>query len=192
MQRAKGYIIRASDSFSWTGSLASAFVGIPNNGTITTPISRGSFTGVDYTGISGVVTKFDDNLNLVGNPYPSSIKVLDFLNTNTNIQGFVDIWTHGAAPSNGVNNPFYGTFGYNYTANDYITYNGTGTISGPPGFNGYMAAAQGFFVTMNDGATTTGTVTFNNSMRNKNYDNSQFFRTSNLAATLDNDTIICY
>ena len=40
---------------------------------------------------------------------------------------------------------------------------------------------------MNDGATTTGTVTFNNSMRNKNYDNSQFFRTSNLAATLDND-----
>ena len=187
MQRAKGYIIRASDSFSWTGSLASAFVGIPNNGTITTPISRGSFTGVDYTGISGVVTKFDDNLNLVGNPYPSSIKVLDFLNTNTNIQGFVDIWTHGAAPSNGVNNPFYGTFGYNYTANDYITYNGTGTISGPSGFNGYMATAQGFFVTMNDGATTTGTVTFNNSMRNKNYDNSQFFRTSNLAATLDND-----
>ena len=187
MQRAKGYIIRASDSFSWTGSLASAFVGIPNNGTITTPISRGSFTGVDYTGISGVVTKFDDNLNLVGNPYPSSIKVLDFLNTNTNIQGFVDIWTHGAAPSNGVNNPFYGTFGYNYTANDYITYNGTGTISGPPGFNGYMATAQGFFVTMNDGATTTETVTFNNSMRNKNYDNSQFFRTSNLAATLDND-----
>ena len=187
MQRAKGYIIRASDSFSWTGSLASAFVGIPNNGTITTPISRGSFTGVDYTGISGVVTKFDDNLNLVGNPYPSSIKVLDFLNTNTNIQGFVDIWTHGAAPSNGVNNPFYGTFGYNYTANDYITYNGTGTISGPSGFNGYMATAQGFFVTMNDGATTTETVTFNNSMRNKNYDNSQFFRTSNLAATLDND-----
>ncbi|HLF51646.1 T9SS sorting signal type C domain-containing protein, partial [Flavobacterium sp.] len=95
-----------------------------------------------------------------------------------NLDGFVNFWTHGTLPGSALN-PFYGSYAYNYTANDYITFNGTGTTSGPSGFNGYIAAGQGFFVMMDDGAAdATQTITFNNSMRSKDYDNAQFYRNS--------------
>ena len=178
MTPASGYIVRGSSSYGMAATnIPSVFSGAVNNGIVPASITRGSYQGANYSGANSVtVTKFDDNWNLIGNPYASSIKALDFLTLNTNIQGFVYLWTHSTAPVS-TTNPFYNSFAYNYTSNDYITYNGTATTSGPTGFNGYIATGQGFFVLMNDGATGTQTVNFKNSMRNKTFDNSQFYRT---------------
>ena len=97
------------------------------------------------------------------------------LANNPNIQGFINLWTHGNAPVYSTN-PFYNSFASNYTANDYITFNRSGTQSGPSVFNGYIAAGQGFFVSMIDGATGSLPVNFTNSMRDKTYSNTQFYR----------------
>lgn len=176
-----GYIMR--DVFNRTFTL-----GIPNNGIINVPISRGGYTGANYSGTNGVtITNLDDNLNLIGNPYPSALNSVIFLTANTNIEGAVRIWTHGTSPSNAIPNPFYGSYQNNYNINDYIIYNGTGTTSGPTGFNGNIASGQGFFVIMNDGSASTQNVVFNNSMRNKTYDNSQFYRTNSFNNELGED-----
>ncbi|SCY24557.1 choice-of-anchor D domain-containing protein [Flavobacterium caeni] len=176
----KGYIVRSPNGWSSSAAPFTAnFSGIPNNGDITPSIERGSYTGAPYpspTNAAVMVTNQDDNWNLLGNPYPSSIRALDFLNANTNIEGAVRLWTHGALPSTGVTDPFYNNFMYNYNSNDYIVYNGTATTSGPAGFNGYIASGQGFFVQMDDGAADTQTVTFNNTMRSRTYGNAQFYR----------------
>ncbi len=184
MDVARGYAVKSPNSFTdaSTQPLTATFnAGKPNNGIITASISRGSYTGTNYPGTNGtIITNNDDNWNLIGNPYPSSIKVTDFLSSNTNIEGAIRLWTHGTPPSSSVPSPFYATYQSNYSPNDYITHNGTGTVSGPTGFNGYIAAAQGFYILMNDGASTTQSVTFNNAMRNKAYNNSQFYKISTM------------
>jgi hypothetical protein len=183
MVRGKGYIVRGPSTFNNTiQPFNAAFVGVPNNGIFTPTIERGGYTGGGYpspTNPAITVTANDDNFNLLGNPYPSAISALDFLTENTNIEGSVRIWTHGLLPDVAFNDPFYNNFGYNYSPNDYIVHNGTGTVSGPLGFNGFIASGQGFFVLMNDGAAATETVTFKNSMRNVVHANNQFFRQSN-------------
>jgi hypothetical protein len=183
MVAGKGYIVRGPDAFSNVAahSFTASFTGTPNNGVITTTIQRGSYQGADYIAPNGAtVTRRDDNLNLLGNPYPSAIKALDFLNLNTNLEGMIWLWTHGTLPSASAANPYYNSFTYNYTVNDYIVYNGTGTVSGPAGFNGLIASGQGFFVMMKDGAASTSTAIFNNSLRNVSHNNSQFYRVSNV------------
>ena len=190
MSIGKGYIVRASNSYGWTGTLTGVFTGIPNNGTLPVPIARGLYQGGGYSGVNGVaIDKTEDNLNLIGNPYPSAIKAIDFLNANTTIEGNVCLWTHTSSPTSSVN-PFYSTLTYttNYAAMDYITYNASGSSSGPATFNGDIAAGQGFFVSMVDGAAdTTQSVTFTNTMRNKGHDNSQFFKTGQISSTSEND-----
>ena len=182
MVQGKGYIVRGPDSY--TTALApfnAVFTGTPNNGTITTPISRGNWNGGTYaTGVSTTLgTNNDDNWNLIGNPYPSAIDAIDFLTLNTNIDGFINVWTHGTLPSSAIVDPFYDNYVYNYTVGDYITYNGSGVSSGPGTFGGYIGAGQGFFVLMNHTSVSNlEDVTFNNSMRSSTYDNTQFFRTS--------------
>jgi hypothetical protein len=180
----KGYIARASNGSATPIATTTTFNGVPNNGVISMPIERGAYEGADYAGTNGItITRFSDNWNLIGNPYPSSINVEDFLSLNTNIEGAVRIWTHGTLPSSTIDNPFYGSYQANYTPDDYITHNGVGTVSGPIGFNGFMAGGQGFLVNMLDGAAGSDNVIFNNSLRDKNYDNSQFYRTSNVENT---------
>ncbi|WP_445721994.1 hypothetical protein [Flavobacterium sp.] len=177
----KGYIVRAPDSYTTTNqNYTQTFIGTPTNGNITTPISRSTYNGGNYQGPTTTpVTKDDDNWNLVGNPYPSAIDALDFLTLNTNIAGFVKIWTHGTFPSSSIPAPFYQNYSYNYSLNDYITYNASGSSSGPGVYNGYIAAGQGFFVLMNHtSASTTENLSFNNSMRSSSYDNSQFYKTA--------------
>ncbi|MCO6174776.1 choice-of-anchor J domain-containing protein [Flavobacterium sp. NRK F10] len=180
MTLGKGYIVRGPDNFDTTLQTFTAnFVGVPNNGTIAIPIERGTYTGADYnTGASGTLaTNADDNWNLIGNPYPSAISAIDFLTANTNIDGFINIWTHGTNPNSSIANPFYGSYAYNYSVNDYITYNALGASSGPATFNGNIASGQSFFVKMSDSSiSTTENVTFTNGMRNKTYLNDQFFR----------------
>lgn len=177
----KGYIVKGPESFTNTAQNLTAIFsnGIPNNGIITVPISRGGYTGASYNGTNGSqITRFSDNWNLIGNPYPSAIRTLDFLNLNTNIEGAVRLWTHSSLPSSAISSPFYGTAASNYNPADYITFNGLGTVSGPTGFNGYIAGGQGFFVQMMDGVAATQDVTFNNSLRSPSYANNQFYRTA--------------
>ncbi len=176
----KGYAVRGPNGFndSATQAYTATFTGVPNNGIISFPIERGSNTGAGSNGPNGVLrTIYDDNWNLVGNPYPSSIDANTFLTNNTAIDGNIRIWSHTNLPSSAISDPFYNDFVYNYTPNDYIVHNGTATTSGPGTFNGRIASGQAFMVMMNEAASaTTGTVAFNNSMRNYSYDNSQFFR----------------
>ena len=177
----RGYIVRGPSGYTTTHQIYTAtFTGVPNNGNINTSISRGSYSGANYTGpTTTAVTENDDNWNLVGNPYPSAINAISFLNENSNIAGFVKLWTHGTLPSSAIVDPFYQDYGSNYTVADYITYNASGSTDGP-GFLGNIGAGQSFFVLMNHtSASTTENVTFNNSMRGNSLNNAQFFRNSN-------------
>lgn len=180
----KGYIIRGPNNFDTTIQQFTAnFTGVPNNGNISVPIARGSYTGPDYPGTNGVIiTNLDDNFNLIGNPYPSAIRYTDFMAANPNLEGSIRVWTHGTLPNNSTPNPFYSSFAYNYTSADYIIHNGTGTISGPETYDGYIPAGQSFFVIMLDGAATTSNANFTNSMRVRN-NNGQFYRNSNTDET---------
>lgn len=182
MINGKGYIVRGPNNFTNTPqNFTTTFTGIPNNGNIIKTISRGTYTGADYTGPSAtLVTNEDDNWNLIGNPYPSAIDVNTFLTLNTDIEGAVRIWTHGTAINTTNPDPFYNDYTYNYSPSDFIIHNSTGTLSGPATFSGYIGSGQGFFVLMNDTPTpTSSSVTFNNSMRNSSYANNEFYRTSN-------------
>jgi len=175
----KGYIVRGPDAFTtafqnYTATLS----GVPNNGTVTSTITRGTYTGADYAGPSALmVTKNDDNLNLIGNPYPSAIDAQAFMTANTTIEGAVHIWTHGTSPSAAIADPFYADYGANYTIADYISYNSVGASSGAGVFSGNIAAGQGFFVTMEDTGATSEVVTFDNTMRDRTYGNADFYRT---------------
>lgn len=191
MQRAKGYIIRGSSNYSMSATnIDATFTGIPHNGNIPFTISRGSYTGVPYNGTNGIqITNINDNYNLLGNPYPSAIDAQEFLATNTYhattnpsgvIYGNVKLWTHGYQPA-AIVNPFYGTFTYNYNANDYVTLNYLGA-SDPIGVSNIIKSGQAFLVQMIDGTAGSGTINFSNGMRldasNNSYNNSGFFRTS--------------
>lgn len=171
MQAGVGYIMR--DVFLRN------FIGVPRNGMYTPTITRGNDTGAGSVGPNGVLRlDTDDNWNLLGNPYPSAISIGSFLTANTEIDGFVRLWTHNTSPSTAIVDPFYDNFVANYTASDYIAINGSGATSGS-GTLSVIGGGQGFFVLMNPGGAATSTALFNNSMRNKGFSNSQFYRNTN-------------
>lgn len=190
----KGYIVRGPSSFSPTvnTTLNGIFTGVPNNGTITIPISRGSDTNtVFHAGVNGTqITNYSDNMNLLGNPYPSAIRGSQFLfNNNTKIEGNIKLWTHGTLPAI-ISSPFYGTFLYNYSVGDYLTYNFTGSSCCPAaGSDLFIGAGQGFFVQMKDGPTATDVVTFNNNLRSAAYSNSTFYRPTNQFTSNNNSLV---
>ncbi len=157
MVKAKGYISEAPSTTPNGGTHSVTFTGAPNNGV------------VDINVIG------NDKFNLIGNPYPSAINIDDFIVSNPIIDGTIWLWTHNTAISNGTTGEFLG--------DDYATYNLTGgTVTAlpapsnpggvPPTNN--IASGQGFFVK----ATSSGTLSFNNSMRLQGQ-NTQFFRASN-------------
>lgn len=182
MALGKGYIVRGPNSFNDTPQWhTTTFVGLPNNGDINFPISRGNHTGSPYFGTNGVeITNMDDNFNLIGNPYPSAISYEEFITANPDLEGSIRVWSHGTPISTSNGNPFYGSFGYNYSSSDYIIHNMLGTISGPQTYDGFIPAGQGFFVLMNDGPAATSNVVFRNNMRVDN-SNAQFFRMPNMS-----------
>lgn len=164
MESARGYISRVSNGSEFTVD----FKGVPNNGIITKTISGST------NPIAG-----DSYWYLLGNPYPSPINAVAFLEGNKNvIEGYVKIWSHGTAIGN-YTNPYYQDFTSNYNPNDYITFNALTAV--PAGFNGYIASGQGFFI---KGKTAnSGDVTFQNLLRYKSgssaYGNGQFYRQAN-------------
>ncbi len=158
----RGYIVRAPDIAPFNGATRNVFTGIftgvPNTGTFTTPIFGGS-----------------NQVNLVGNPYPSAIYASDLMDDVLNVP-IIDasfyLWTHNTVITSN-----------NYTPNDYAIYNymgGVGTSASLPlGANtnvpnGKIAAGQSFFVK----GLAPGVLTFKNDMRvpaGPN-NNDQFFR----------------
>jgi hypothetical protein len=187
MTAGKGYIVRGPDSFSssFNTLLHGQFIGVPNNGTVTFPIARGTDQNTAFhTGINGTeINNFSDNWNLLGNPYPSSIRGSQFLFDNSNkIEGQIRLWTHGTLPAI-IPSPFYGTYVYNYTPGDYYTYNFTGTSCCPAAASDlFIGGGQGFFVIMKDGAAGSNTVSFTNSLRSDTYSNSMFYKASTISA----------
>jgi subtilisin-like proprotein convertase family protein len=189
MHPGKGYIVRAPNAFPiapTTGNaITTLFEGAPHNGWVRVPVQRGNMTAATVPSVYAhpSLSVLDDNWNLVGNPYPSAIDADAFLEYNAvtypHIEGAVRLWTHDTAPNTSATSPFYGSFVYNYSGNDYIVYNRTGTVSGPGSFNGCIAAGQSFFVLMSEGNAATESLVFNNTMRLRNgipLNNSQFFR----------------
>jgi len=137
---AKGYMIRMPNNWpvfeneSIPGTpFAGTFKGVPNNGTITIPLSTAN-TG----------------MNLVGNPYPSSINIGAFFDANPDIDQTLYFWRK----RNGV------------PGSGYATYTALGLQSSDPEVNGLdlnnmLKPGQGFFVK----ATAPTVLNFNNQMR---------------------------
>jgi hypothetical protein len=166
MTNGKGYAIMGPTGlvFGPSATTTVTFSGAVNNGVV--PISIVE---------SGNVANTADDFNLIGNPYPSGIFADDFIITNgTKTSGSLYFWTHVDDVS--VTNP--GPSLYNFITDDYAVYNLSGgtraSFTGSVLPTGYIASGQGFFVE----AQGDNTLTFNNAMRDKDYDNTQFFRTA--------------
>ena len=182
MENGRGYIFRVPNSYATTSSpdnLTANFTGVPFNGIKNMEVKRGDLASAT-----------NSDWNLIGNPYPSAIDVVStagFLDYNTNLEGFVYVWTHGNSPFDAAySNPFYQNYTYNYNPNDYTQINRTGNSVAPGDIK--IAAGQGFFVQMKPGPATTApheTVTFKNSFRSKNHANNQFYRMANNAGSDD-------
>ena len=164
-QKGKGYSIRAPSNTSLTVPtiIPHQFVGVPNNGNIT---------------IAVTTPPADVGLSLVGNPYPSAINAIDFINENlydpilnpTNtLEGTLYFWSH--------NNRLVGN---NFSASDYFYYNLLGGSAGNTGTGNdnppteFIASGQGFIV-QNEVA---GSLRFNNTMREVN-NNTNFYKIKN-------------
>jgi hypothetical protein len=160
MVPAKGYAIMAPTTGTFPQTSTVTFNGRINNGIYTLPMA-----------LSANGTNVNDDFNLIGNPYPSAIDGNAFINANPSISGTLYFWTHVTAISTSAPGPDAA----NFITADYAMYNlsgGTqsGTNSTIP--TGKIASAQGFFVE----AQSATNVVFNNAMRNKNHNNSDFFR----------------
>lgn len=198
MTTAKGYIVRGPESFSTstTAPFLSTFIGVPNNGDLSITIERGPMTTAtlsSYTSANGIpFTEFDDNWNLIGNPYPSAISANHFLYENRqanggSLAGFVNIWRHGIDLQLGATNPYYGSYQYNYNTSDYLTYNLVGASCCPAVGDYKIGAGQGFMTQMIEGNAATGTVNFTNAMRRDlssiPHDNTLFYRSNSEVVT---------
>jgi hypothetical protein len=138
--------------------------GMPNLGNIDVSLeySSSASTEADY-----------DGFNLVSNPYPTTLKVSNFLNANGTsgtgaISDEIYLWVDGGSNNGRRSNT------------DYLTVNGVGYVGGSLSragdYNNNLGSFQGFFVK----ATGTGqTLSFTESMRNvESGDDDNFFRES--------------
>ena len=142
---AKGYLIRIPNTHPDTPTIwAGSFTGIPNNGTISKPVTYSGSTLFGY--------------NLVGNPYPSSISAEAFVTANASqIEGSLYFWRKVNAAA-GTAYAVYTKAGSTKTVSSDIP-------------NGIIQVGQGFFVKAKSGA---GTITFNNAMRVADNNNQFF------------------
>lgn len=125
-----GYITTA-DIGANNATITYSFSGKVNNGTVSADVSH-----------FGTVNDGDNDWNLLGNPYPSTIDFDLFSDDNDHMNTTVYIWD---SPNN-----------------SYISYT-VGSGSNPYGFYGQIAACQGFFVERE--SESKSTVKFKNKHR---------------------------
>ncbi len=128
------------------------FIGPPGNGNYIVPVTHSSSTKPS-----------EDGWNCIGNPYPSSLNISQFLAGNVGeIDGAVYFW----------DDPLTGPG--HFTHGDYAVRNLAGAVAGgghtTPGT--FVPSGQGFFVHKTN--VGSGNVTFTNSMRRMI--NNQFFK----------------
>ncbi|MGL2966423.1 LamG-like jellyroll fold domain-containing protein [Flavobacterium sp. XGLA_31] len=169
----------AGQGFTLKGSAAATanqnytFVGKPNNGTITSPISA-------------------NNLNLCGNPYPSALNSDLFIKDNlTAITGTLYFWEQYSTNASHIMQQYQGGYATRTLVGGTPPISpsgvsGLGSSSKTPGKN--IPVGQGFFVT---GSATGGNIVFKNSHRafiKENHASSYtLFKSSNATATVDNE-----
>lgn len=109
--------------------------------------------------------------NLIGNPYPSGINAEEFIAENCGVgkplDGTIYLWDED------------GFTGFNLEGSDYAAFNllgstNTGTGSGTVLPDKYISNGQAFFVHRTNTDVAGSTITFKNSMREK--ENSSFFK----------------
>lgn len=151
------YVDATSVPAIWQGS----FVGTPNNGIVSVPLST---AGNGY--------------NLIGNPYPSVISAEAFVSNNEdNIEGTIYFWRRrNNTAGTGDTGSFYAT---------YTSLGGTGSAeasdtSDAP--NGFIQVGQGFMVKAKPAATA---VVFENSIREFEQFDNQFFRNSSVVNQIE-------
>ena len=155
----KGYLIRTPNNFPLTPTVwPGSFTGVPNNGTITVALAN-----------IGAGQRF----NAVGNPYPSTIDLDEFVSDNSaNITGTIYLWRK---TNSTLSTPGYCT----WTAGTYVSNGEAQTVPNDASFVDVISTGQGFLVE----ATATGTtLEFNNSQRIADNSN-QFFRTTSANTT---------
>ena len=149
------------------------FIGQPNNGDITTPVSGG-------------------NQALVGNPYPSAIDAHTFIDNNIDVMedGSIAIWQHADSNSSHVLSEYEGGYAYRnktegIAAASLDGINGTGNANTVPGQ--YIPVAQGFYVT---GNASGGNIIFNNNQRvfKKEGSSSSIFLRNNTNSQMSSTT----
>ncbi|MQP25648.1 choice-of-anchor D domain-containing protein [Flavobacterium sp. LMO8] len=151
------------------------FVGKPNNGII------------NHSGLQVIA----NNLNLIGNPYPSAIDANSLILDNlTSTNGSIYFWEHA------VNNNTHNLSGYTggYAIRNLVggvapiapeLISGVGNSSKVPGR--FIPVAQGFYM---KGNNTGGQITFNNSQRifikEDNINSNELFKNDSNEQNLDN------
>ncbi|HSD08697.1 T9SS sorting signal type C domain-containing protein [Flavobacterium sp.] len=158
MKISRGYSIGSPNGYDEQNNYSYLinFIGVPNNGTITT---ESIDEGKSY---------------LIGNPYPSAVNADLFLESNKDVlNGTIYFWSH---------NPQSATL--SNASNDYASYNATGGVgiapkdpvtNGNPTIPlGFISAGQSFFIQGKEGVSGIK-AKFDNTMRISG-NNSQFFK----------------
>lgn len=175
----KGYSVMGPTASAATGQSilfnASGLAGRLNNGPINVTVSQDLYNASSMN-VSPAANAAHTNNNLIGNPYASSIDLVELKADNSILTGTFYFWTHKTAIS--TSNP--GPWLYNFSNDDYVTYTvGTGgsasSCSGCPVPDQYVDSCQGFYANV----TGNGTVTFNNSQRVTGNNNAFYRNASN-------------
>lgn len=165
-----GYLIRVDNNHvpyvdensvpqSWEG----VFVGTPNNGVFSVPLSDAG-----------------QGFNLIGNPYPSVISAESFIENNvSNIDGTIYFWRRrNNTTGEGDTGSFYASY-TRFGGTDPSESVPSETSSAP---NGFIQVGQGFLVKALPAATE---VVFQNSLRQYEEFDDQFFRSSNASSSIE-------
>lgn len=174
-------LLQAGQGYTLKGSGADApyqnytFVGKPNNGTITIPVSP-------------------NNLNLAGNPYPSALDAHTFIKDNINvINGTLYFWEHFTTNNTHNLSGYQGGYGAITLVGGIkpVALTGENNLSSTTKTPGrFIPVGQGFFVTGNNQG---GLITFQNSQRlfikELNQQSFNLFRPASTSA-LANDQLL--
>ncbi|MCS7004167.1 MAG: T9SS type A sorting domain-containing protein [Cytophagales bacterium] len=143
MTPGRGYAAYKAGTITFTGTF--------NSGNVSIPVTRTANNAVDSIG-----------WNLIGNPYPSSISVPSFINSNSSL-GITHVYLYDDASDV-------------RTSDRYVSINAFGAVTNvtSPTYvspQPFIASGQGFFVKVN----TNGNVVFRDSIR-RTVHNNQFYR----------------